>query len=219
MTRRADRRHDRDRRLARHRDGRGRPVSAPLYDRIQEVRDALPRGPRSAVIPALRLAQEQYGWLSPDAFREVADALDLTPAYCHVGRVVLRHVPPRAGRRAHGRGLHERLVRALRRAGGARGVRGRARLPRRRDDATTARSRCGRSSASAAAAGGRSSRSTAATASTSSRSDVPGDRRGAARVSERPQDRPGGRRRARPDEARRVPGGRRLRRRSRRRAR
>jgi NADH-quinone oxidoreductase E subunit len=36
----------------------------------------------SAVLPALRLAQEQYGWLPPAAFREVADALDLTPAYC-----------------------------------------------------------------------------------------------------------------------------------------
>jgi NADH-quinone oxidoreductase subunit E len=35
------------------------------------------------VLPALRLAQEKYdGWLSPEAFREVADALDVTPAYC-----------------------------------------------------------------------------------------------------------------------------------------
>ena len=38
--------------------------------------------PRSAVLPALRLAQERHGWLSPEALREVADALDLTPAYC-----------------------------------------------------------------------------------------------------------------------------------------
>jgi len=37
---------------------------------------------RSAVMPALRAAQERYGWLSPEALREVADALDLTPAYC-----------------------------------------------------------------------------------------------------------------------------------------
>ena len=37
----------------------------------------------SAVMPALRLAQEENdGWLSPDAIREVSDALDLTPAYC-----------------------------------------------------------------------------------------------------------------------------------------
>jgi NADH-quinone oxidoreductase subunit E len=32
-------------------------------------------------MPALHLAQGRYGWLSPDAIREVADGLDLTPAY------------------------------------------------------------------------------------------------------------------------------------------
>jgi len=53
-----------------------------LYERIQEVRTLYPQGSRSAVLPALRLAQEQHGWLSPGVFREVADALDLTPAYC-----------------------------------------------------------------------------------------------------------------------------------------
>lgn len=37
---------------------------------------------RSAVLQALRLAQERYGWLPPDALREVADALDVTPAFC-----------------------------------------------------------------------------------------------------------------------------------------
>ena len=36
---------------------------------------------RSAVLPALRLAQEEHGgWLPPEALREVADALDLAPA-------------------------------------------------------------------------------------------------------------------------------------------
>jgi NADH:ubiquinone oxidoreductase subunit E len=39
--------------------------------------------PTSAVLPALRLAQdERGGWLPQDAIREVAAALDLTPAYC-----------------------------------------------------------------------------------------------------------------------------------------
>jgi len=38
--------------------------------------------PKSAILPALRIAQEKYGWLSREAFEEVADALDLTPAYC-----------------------------------------------------------------------------------------------------------------------------------------
>lgn len=58
-------------------------MSVALYDRIQEVRSAFPDGARSATIPALRLAQEEYGWLPPEAIREVAEALELTPAYCH----------------------------------------------------------------------------------------------------------------------------------------
>jgi NADH-quinone oxidoreductase subunit E len=58
-------------------------MSASLYEQIQEVRQLYPEGARSAVLPALRLAQEQHGWLPPEAIREVADALDLTPAYCH----------------------------------------------------------------------------------------------------------------------------------------
>ena len=49
---------------------------------IQKLRKRYP-DPLSAVMPALRLAQEQNGgWLSPDTIREVADALELTPAYC-----------------------------------------------------------------------------------------------------------------------------------------
>ena len=52
-----------------------------LYAEIQGVRAQYPQ-PGSATLPALRLAQERYGWLSPDAFREVAEALEETPAYC-----------------------------------------------------------------------------------------------------------------------------------------
>ena len=37
---------------------------------------------RSAVMSGLRLAQSEYGgWLPPEALREVADALELTPAH------------------------------------------------------------------------------------------------------------------------------------------
>jgi NADH-quinone oxidoreductase subunit E len=54
-----------------------------LYEAIQEVRARYPEGSQSATLPALRLAQERHGWLSPEALREAADALDLTPAYCH----------------------------------------------------------------------------------------------------------------------------------------
>jgi NADH-quinone oxidoreductase subunit E len=53
-----------------------------LHDKIQDERERFPAGSRSATIPALRLAQEEYGWLPPEAIRKVADALDLTPAYC-----------------------------------------------------------------------------------------------------------------------------------------
>jgi NADH-quinone oxidoreductase E subunit len=53
-----------------------------LYDEIRELRTLYPEGSRSAVMPALRLAQDRYGWLPPEALREVADALDVTPAYC-----------------------------------------------------------------------------------------------------------------------------------------
>ena len=53
-----------------------------LHDRIQEERAKYPVDSSSAVMPALRLAQEEYGWLSPDALREVADALETTPAFC-----------------------------------------------------------------------------------------------------------------------------------------
>jgi NADH-quinone oxidoreductase E subunit len=53
-----------------------------LYDEIQKLAKLYPVR-RSAVMPALRLAQERHGgWLPPEAFREVADALELTPAYC-----------------------------------------------------------------------------------------------------------------------------------------
>jgi NADH-quinone oxidoreductase subunit E len=53
-----------------------------LYHRIQEERAKYPPGSRSAVLPALRLAQEERGWLSPEVLREVADALEVTPAFC-----------------------------------------------------------------------------------------------------------------------------------------
>jgi NADH-quinone oxidoreductase subunit E len=57
-------------------------VSArPLYDEIHDVLAQYPES-RSATLPALRLAQERYGWLPPEAFREVAEAIGETPAYC-----------------------------------------------------------------------------------------------------------------------------------------
>jgi NADH-quinone oxidoreductase subunit E len=56
-------------------------VSA-FADQVREVAARYPES-RSAVLPALRLAQERHGgWLPPEAFREVGEALELTPAYC-----------------------------------------------------------------------------------------------------------------------------------------
>ena len=57
--------------------------SSTLYDRIRDVAAVYPER-RSAILSALHLAQEEHGgWLPPQAFREVADALEVTPAYCY----------------------------------------------------------------------------------------------------------------------------------------
>jgi len=53
----------------------------PLRDRILDLVAMYPE-PKSAVIPALRLAQEEHGWLPEEAFEQVADATGFTPAYC-----------------------------------------------------------------------------------------------------------------------------------------
>jgi NADH-quinone oxidoreductase E subunit len=56
--------------------------ATPFQKQVDELRSGYP-DPRSAVLPALRLAQEQHGgWLPAAAFEEVAAALDVTPAYC-----------------------------------------------------------------------------------------------------------------------------------------
>jgi NADH-quinone oxidoreductase E subunit len=52
-----------------------------VIDEIREIASQYPDS-RSAVLPALRLAQERHGHLRREAFEEVALALDLTPAYC-----------------------------------------------------------------------------------------------------------------------------------------
>jgi NADH-quinone oxidoreductase subunit E len=53
-----------------------------LQEQIREVAQQYPES-RSAILPALHLAQKEYGgWLPRKAFEEVGEALDLTPAYC-----------------------------------------------------------------------------------------------------------------------------------------
>jgi NADH-quinone oxidoreductase E subunit len=52
-----------------------------LREEIQAAAEPYP-DQRSAVMSGLRLAQREYGgWLPPEALREVADALELTPAH------------------------------------------------------------------------------------------------------------------------------------------
>ncbi len=53
-----------------------------MIDEIRKIASQYPEA-RSAIMPALRLAQERHGgWLPREAFEEVAEALELTPAYC-----------------------------------------------------------------------------------------------------------------------------------------
>jgi NADH-quinone oxidoreductase subunit E len=49
---------------------------------VQELAARYPDS-RTAILPALRLAQEENdGWLDVESLERVAEALDLTPAYC-----------------------------------------------------------------------------------------------------------------------------------------
>jgi NADH-quinone oxidoreductase subunit E len=52
-----------------------------LYEAVQEVRTQYPTR-RGAVLPALHLTQEAYGWLSPQALEACSDAIGYSPAYC-----------------------------------------------------------------------------------------------------------------------------------------
>jgi NADH-quinone oxidoreductase subunit E len=51
---------------------------------IEQIRAVAGQYPdsRSAILPALRIAQERHGWLPPEALEEVGAALGLSPAYC-----------------------------------------------------------------------------------------------------------------------------------------
>jgi NADH-quinone oxidoreductase subunit E len=67
-----------------HRDFTGTPQDRALSSHLLEEIKALPARypqPRSAVMPALDLAQEEIGYLTPEAMSEVAGALQLDPGY------------------------------------------------------------------------------------------------------------------------------------------
>lgn len=55
-------------------------LSSHVIDEIRALPERYPQ-PRSAVMPALDLAQEELGHLTPEAMSEVADALQLDPGY------------------------------------------------------------------------------------------------------------------------------------------
>jgi (2Fe-2S) ferredoxin len=60
------------------------PATTPVPEDLREkVEAAMARYPdrRSASIPALHAAQEEYGWCSPEAIEQVAAVMRVTPAY------------------------------------------------------------------------------------------------------------------------------------------
>jgi NADH:ubiquinone oxidoreductase subunit E len=56
------------------------PVPDALRDRIEAAMAKYPDR-RSAAIPALHAAQAVHGWCSPDAIKQVATVMEVTPAY------------------------------------------------------------------------------------------------------------------------------------------
>jgi len=60
------------------------PATTPVPDELRaEIERSMAKYPdrRSAAIPALAAAQRLHGWCSPEAFRQVACVMRLTPAY------------------------------------------------------------------------------------------------------------------------------------------
>ena len=55
-------------------------LSPHVIEEIRELPAKFPQ-PRSAVMPALDLAQEKLGYLTPEAMSQVAEALELDPGY------------------------------------------------------------------------------------------------------------------------------------------
>jgi len=66
-----------------HGHGPYAPVFTPGSARRKELDEVMTRYPTkmAALLPALWMVQHERGWVSEDAMAEVADALDITPAY------------------------------------------------------------------------------------------------------------------------------------------
>ena len=74
---------------------------------------------RSAMLPLLYLVQSVEGWVTREGLREVAALLGLTTAEVEAVATLLHDDPPAADGRARGDRLHEPVLRAPRREGGA----------------------------------------------------------------------------------------------------
>jgi NADH-quinone oxidoreductase subunit E len=76
------------------------PLSPHVLEEIRELPARYPQ-PRSAVMPALDLAQEELGYLTPDVMSEVAVALQLDPGYVEgvATFYTLFHLQPIGGHR------------------------------------------------------------------------------------------------------------------------
>ena len=121
------RRPRRDRGLARPRHGGRRPVSAPSTAPCGRSRSSTRTGARRCST-ALRLAQERArGLAAAGGAARGRGSARRHACLLPLDRVLLRHAPPEPGRAAHGRGLHEPLLRPRRRAGGRGRLRARAR--------------------------------------------------------------------------------------------
>jgi NADH-quinone oxidoreductase subunit E len=60
------------------------PATTPVPEGLRKtIEDAMTKYPdrRSAAIPALHAAQREHGWCSPEAIKQVAAVMGLTPAY------------------------------------------------------------------------------------------------------------------------------------------
>ena len=80
-----------------------------------ELDELLTRYPTkmAALLPALWIVQRERGWVSEEAMAEVAELLELTPAYVKGRRDVLHDVPPASGGEVLHPGVHDVAVRNL----------------------------------------------------------------------------------------------------------
>ena len=85
-------------------------------DTLQSIETLLRRypQPRSALIPALQLAQDEAGCISPEIIREVAKIFQLSPNEVYEVASFYTMLFKEAGGQVRHPGLHQHLVSALR---------------------------------------------------------------------------------------------------------